>query len=90
MPEMREYLALTLFDADVTEAEKRKYYLEGGMVKKKSASFMDKVKAISKRLEGTKVPPKYQTEYGKYYDKSESDVAARKIAGKNVFKEKNK
>jgi len=90
MPEMREYLALTLFDADVTDAEKRKYYLEGGMVKKKSASFMDKVKAISERLEGTKVPRKYQKDYGKYYDKSESEIAARKIAGKYVSEQKKK
>jgi hypothetical protein len=88
VPEMREYLALVLFDAELSPEEKEAYFMQGGYVKEKSATFMDKVRAISQRLEGTKVPVKYIKEYGKFYDKEESGLAARKIAGKMVSKSK--
>lgn len=43
--------------------------------------FRDKVESISNRLEGTKVPSKYRKDYGTTYDKEESKIAARRIAG---------
>lgn len=48
----------------------------GGKVK-----FQDKVDAISRRLEGTKVPKRLESDYGKRYNKVESMLAARRIAG---------
>lgn len=60
-------------------------YAEGGM-----ATFDDKVKAISERLEGTKVKGKYRKEYGSTYDKKESKQAATKIAGKMRARERAK
>jgi hypothetical protein len=45
-------------------------------------TFAAGVKAIEKRLVGTKVNPKYQKEYGKTYDKAEAHEAASKIKGK--------
>ena len=44
--------------------------------------FAEGVKAIEKRLVGTKVNPKYQKQYGKTYDKAEAHEAASKIKGK--------
>lgn len=60
----------------------------GGYVRKTPATFKDKVRAISKRLKGTEVLPKYRSEYGKFYNAEESLQAARKIAGKMIQKEK--
>jgi len=54
-------------------------YSRGGKVA--HATFSDKVKAISKKLAGKKVPPKYKKDYGKKFDKEESVIAARRIAG---------
>jgi hypothetical protein len=54
------------------------------------ATFDDKVKAISSSLEGTKVKPKYQKQYGKRYDKAEATEAATKIAGAMTAKERRK
>jgi hypothetical protein len=51
-------------------------YGKGGRTK-----FKDKVQSISSRLEGTKVPAKYRREYGSTYDKQESEIAGRRIAG---------
>lgn len=45
------------------------------------ATFDDKVKAISERLEGSEVSPKYRKKYGKKYNKSEAQEAAKNIAG---------
>jgi len=59
--------------------EKEGFYNKGGMTKK--STFAEKVKSISKRLEGTKVKPKYKSKYGETYDKAESKEAATKIAG---------
>jgi len=56
---------------------------EGGSVK-----FKDKVEAISKNLKGKSVPKKYQKKYGKKYNSAESKIAAKKIAGSIVKKEK--
>jgi len=53
---------------------------KGGMTKK--STFKDKVKAISARLEGTKVKSKYKGKYGTTYDKKEAKEAASKIVGK--------
>jgi hypothetical protein len=53
---------------------------KGGMTKK--STFKDKVKAISARLEGTKVKSKYKGKYGATYDKKEAKEAASKIVGK--------
>ena len=44
-------------------------------------TFQDKVDAISESLEGRKVKPSYRKAYGKTYDKKESIVAAKRIAG---------
>lgn len=51
-------------------------YGKGGRMR-----FKDKVQAISERLEGTKVPAKYRRQYGSTYDKQESEMAGRRIAG---------
>lgn len=53
---------------------------KGGVIKK--STFKDKVKAISARLEGTKVKAKYKGKYGATYDKKEAKEAASKIVGK--------
>jgi hypothetical protein len=52
---------------------------KGGMTKK--STFDQKVKSISKSLQGAKVKPKYVSKYGKTYDKAESVEAAKNIAG---------
>jgi hypothetical protein len=49
---------------------------DGGKVK-----FSDKVKSISMRLEGTKVPKRLEDDYGKRYSKLEAKMAAQRIAG---------
>jgi len=53
----------------------------GMSYKNGGATFQDKVDAISDSLVGTKVKPKYQKENGKTYNKKESIVAAKRIAG---------
>jgi hypothetical protein len=60
-----------LFDVDVMA--------KGGTTKK--STFDQKVKSISKSLQGAKVKPKYVSKYGKTYDKAESVEAAKNIAG---------
>ena len=55
---------------------------KGGMT-----TFQDKVDAISKRLEGTKVPKRLEKDYGKRYNKEEAIQAGRRIAGSIVAKE---
>jgi len=47
----------------------------------RGGSFDEGVKAIEKRLEGTKVSPKYQKKYGKTYNKKEAHEAATSIKG---------
>ena len=49
---------------------------KGGMT-----TFDDKVQAISKRLEGTKVPKRLEKDYGKRYNHEEAIEAGRRIAG---------
>jgi acyl carrier protein len=56
-------------------------YARGGKTKSNPAKFRDKVKAISKKLAGTKVPKKYKKDYGATYDKKEANTAAKRIAG---------
>ena len=55
---------------------------EQGKKMAKGGTFAAGVKAIEKKLLGTKVKPKYQKEYGKTYDKAEAHEAASKIKGK--------
>ena len=54
---------------------------KGGM-----ATFKDKVNAISKRLEGTKVPKRLKKDYGATYDKKEAKQAGQRIAGSMLQK----
>lgn len=67
-------------------------YRHGGtpMAKGGRVRFKDKVAAISKRLEGTEVPARLRKDYGRYYDKGESKVAASRIAGANLKKERKR
>ena len=57
---------------------------------KKPAKFKDKVKAISKSLEGKKVPKRVRKDYGATYDKKESMDAAKRIAGSMAKKERKR
>lgn len=57
------------------------YYEDGGIMAKGDATFKDKVKSISKRLDKTKVPLKYRKEYGKYFSKKEATQSAQRIVG---------
>jgi hypothetical protein len=54
------------------------------------ATFDDKVNAISKRLEGTKVPTRLKKDYGATYDKKEAKQAGQRIAGSMIKKLKMK
>jgi hypothetical protein len=63
------------------------YFEEGGMMAKGGmATFKDKVNAISKRLEGTKVPTRLKKDYGATYDKKEAKQAGQRIAGSMLQK----
>jgi len=50
------------------------------------ATFKDKVNAISKRLEGKKVPTRLKKDYGATYDKKEAKQAGQRIAGSMLQK----
>jgi hypothetical protein len=65
-------------------------YAKGGKMAKKPAKFKDKVKAISKSLEGKKVPKRVRKDYGATYDKKESIDAAKRIAGSMAKKERKR
>jgi len=65
-------------------------YARGGKTKSNPAKFRDKVKAISKKLAGTKVPKKYKKDYGATYDKQEANTAARRISGAKLAELKAK
>jgi hypothetical protein len=65
-------------------------YARGGKLKSNPAKFRDKVKAISKKLVGTKVPKKYKKDYGATYDKQEANTAARRISGAKLAELKEK
>ena len=69
-----EYPSVETYDGKIS--------VRGGRVFKKGGTFAAGVKAIEKRLVGTKVNPKYQKDYGKTYDKEEAHEAASKIKGK--------
>ena len=69
-----EYPSVETYDGKIS--------VRGGRVFKKGGTFAEGVKAIEKRLVGTKVNPKFQKEYGKTYDKAEANEAATKIKGK--------
>jgi hypothetical protein len=63
------------------------YFEDGGMMAKGGmATFKDKVNAISKRLEGTKVPTRLKKDYGSTYDKKEAKQAGQRIAGSMLQK----
>ena len=55
-------------------------YAEGG------TTFSDKVKAVSKKLTGSKVASKYKAKYGAKYSPAEAKEAATKIVGAMVAK----
>jgi hypothetical protein len=59
-------------------------YKKGGVMKR--VRFQDKVDSISERLQGTKVPKRLRKDYGATYDKQESEMAARRIAGSMLKK----
>lgn len=60
---------------------------KGGMMAKGGkTTFKDKVNAISKRLEGTKVPTRLKKDYGATYDKKEAKQAGQRIAGSMIQK----
>jgi hypothetical protein len=63
---------------------------KGGVTAKKPTKFKDKVKAISKSLEGKKVPKRVRKDYGATYDKKESIDAAKRIAGSMAKKERKR
>ena len=63
---------------------------KGGEMAKKPAKFKDKVKAISKSLDGKKVPKRLRKDYGTTYDKKESIDAAKRIAGSMAKKERKR
>ena len=48
---------------------------------KGGTTFQDKVNAISGRLEGTQVPRRLRSDYGRRYNKEEAKKAAQRIAG---------
>ena len=54
----------------------------------REATFEDKVKAISMRLEGSEVPRRLRKEYGKRYNREEAKLAAKRIAGAMRAKER--
>jgi hypothetical protein len=67
--------------------EKQGLWEKGGiMAKGGMATFKDKVNAISKRLEGTKVPTRLKKDYGATYDKKEAKQAGQRIAGSMLQK----
>lgn len=72
------------------ELEAPKEMAKGGQMDKKPAKFKDKVKAISKSLEGKKVPKRVRKDYGATYNKKESMDAAKRIAGSMAKKERKR
>jgi hypothetical protein len=80
------------FPIQIKEHIYNKFYKETKMSKggKIKSTFDEKVKAISKRLVGQKVPKKYKKEYGATYDKAEAKQAGRRIAGSQLVKLKEK
>jgi hypothetical protein len=76
-----DYSQLSPSLAEIAEMEGE--YAKGGMT-----TFNDKVQAISKRLEGTKVPKRLEKDYGKRYNHDEAVQAGRRIAGSIVAKKK--
>jgi hypothetical protein len=68
----------------------KEYLASGGKMAMGGATFQDKVNAISKRLEGTKVPTRLKKDYGATYDKKEAKQAGQRIAGSMIQKLKMK
>jgi len=54
----------------------------------KTTTFQDKVNAVASRLIDTDVPKKLQKDYGKKYNKEEAYLAAKRIIGSQMSKEK--
>lgn len=89
--EFREPLANKLIEQELTEEEYNAYYQEGGEMKWGGrTTFNEKVSAITDSLDGNKVKPKYQKQYGKTYDRKEARAAAQKIVGKLMSNENKK
>jgi hypothetical protein len=68
----------------------KEYLASGGKMSMGGATFKDKVNAISKRLEGKKVPTRLKKDYGATYDKKEAKEAGQRIAGSMIKKLKMK
>jgi hypothetical protein len=64
----------------------KEYLASGGKMAMGGATFQDKVNAISKRLEGKKVPTRLKKDYGATYDKKEAKQAGQRIAGSMLQK----
>jgi len=64
----------------------KEYLASGGKMAMGGATFKDKVNAISKRLEGKKVPTRLKKDYGATYDKKEAKQAGQRIAGSMLQK----
>jgi len=79
-----DYSQLSPSLAEIAQVE----FVEERMAKGGMTTFQDKVDAISKRLEGTKVPKRLEKDYGKRYNKEEAIQAGRRIAGSIVAKRK--
>lgn len=75
---------------DVAKQYRKALKAEGVLFEAGGATFDDKVRAISKKLVGEKVPSRLKKDYGSKYDKKESIMAAKRIAGAIVAKNKNK
>lgn len=61
--------------------EEGKLHRESDDYGKGGTTFQDKVNAISGRLEGTEVPRRLRSDYGRRYNKEEAKKAAQRIAG---------
>ena len=83
-PSLRK-IALDMEDEMTGESEgERRMGMD--MAKGGRVRFRDKVKAISKRLEGTEVPRRLRKDYGAFYDREESQMAAKRIVGSKMKK----
>jgi len=82
-PDKHYYDINDYYDPEDDRDEREDYddYGKGGKVK-----FADKVKSIADRLDGTKVPKKLEKDYGKRYNRSEAEMAAKRIAGAQLKK----
>ena len=72
-----------LTDEEIKSKLSKQGYAKGGKI-----GFEGLAKKVAKNYEGKKVKPKFQSEYGKTYDKEEAMQVGRAVAGK-VLKQQN-